>query len=201
MSIIRVLSALFLSACLAVVVNAETDSQGKKSTLLLDLDASHISFTSVKAGQLAESHYFKDFYGVVSPEGKAQIYISAASIFSLYPRRDQRIREHLFEVDLFPKIQITADVPSILEKDMPLIEKFDITVNMHGVTEELELHAYIQKTESGVVTVATVEPIIVPAYKFNYLEGIKRLSAAVNNIEIAPVAPVTFALTFKPVAR
>ena len=87
---------------------------------VLDNEGSHLSFVTVKAGDLAEAHRFRTLTGKVSINGTAEISIDLASVDTLIPIRDERMREHLFQTVRFPQAIVAlkfdpVEVESIAE--------------------------------------------------------------------------------------
>jgi polyisoprenoid-binding protein YceI len=76
----------------------------------LDNDTSQVSFVSVKAGDAGEVHRFTEISGGLSADGKASVIIQLASVDTLIPVRDVRMREILFQTDLFPTASLSADI-------------------------------------------------------------------------------------------
>jgi len=68
----------------------------------LDNDSSQVSFVSVKAGDAGEVHRFTEISGGLSADGNASVTIQLASVDTLIPLRDERLREMLFQTDMFP---------------------------------------------------------------------------------------------------
>ena len=73
----------------------------------LDNSGSTLSFVTIKATNVAEVHTFGQLTGSVGTDGHARVVIQLASVDTLIPIRDERMREILFKTDLFPTA--TAD--------------------------------------------------------------------------------------------
>ena len=76
----------------------------------LDNDSSQVSFVSVKAGDAGEVHRFTEISGELSSGGNASVTIQLASVDTLIPLRDERMRELLFQTNLFPTASLNTDI-------------------------------------------------------------------------------------------
>ena len=63
----------------------------------LDNAGSRLSFVSIKATNVAEVHTFDALSGSVGGDGHARVVIQLASVNTLIPIRDERMREMLFQ--------------------------------------------------------------------------------------------------------
>ncbi len=67
----------------------------------LDNTDSRLSFVTVKAQNVAEVHSFTQLSGEVDSTGIATVTIQLASVDTLIEIRDERMREVLFQTDIF----------------------------------------------------------------------------------------------------
>ena len=74
----------------------------------LNNDQSSLQFASVKNTQFAEVHSFKTLSGGLTKDGNVAINIDLASVDTLIPIRDQRMKEMLFNVVSFPQARVSA---------------------------------------------------------------------------------------------
>ena len=65
-------------------------------------DDSHLNFVSFKAVDFAEIHSFKEMSGSIDSNGKANLVINLDSLETLIPIRNERMRNLLFETQIFP---------------------------------------------------------------------------------------------------
>ena len=85
-------------------------SQPLQADWWLDESNSHLGFASVKNERVAENHHFTGISGGISDAGRASVIINLASVETLIPIRNERMRDMLFEVGSFPPAVVTAQV-------------------------------------------------------------------------------------------
>jgi len=113
--------------------------------------------------------------------------------------RNQRIKEHLFETNVYPFAEIHANTSLMLfpKKEGEVMKgQLPITIKMHGIT--LKKTASIAITlSSGEYQVATMADINIEAAELNLSAGIDILQALAKLPYISHNVPVNFNLTFK----
>ncbi len=177
------------------------------SAWILNEDNSTINFVTVKQTDTSESHVFRDFSGTISADKQAEIIIRPASIDTIVPersieyiqsRRNDRMRELLFETSLYPEIKIIADISKL--EDMTAGDtrhsSFSAILSMHGVDQAIALNTIITQVNDSKMTVVSSLPIIVTTDDFNMNKGLNKLKALVGGIAIGKSVPVNFFLTF-----
>ena len=164
----------------------------------LDQSNSSINFVTIKKGNIAESHTFKEFSGSLNSEA-ASIEISASSVDTKVDIRNERMREFLFETGAFPTISINADVTSVIpsiETGQSRLISLPASLELHGVKNEISLALRVSKLSEEVYVVSSAEPVLIRAKDYAMLEGVLKLSSLVNNLPIAETVPVSFSLQF-----
>ena len=78
----------------------------------LDPQHSFLSFTTTKDASISDHHGFAQLTGAVDEGGKAWLRIGLASVESNIDKRNERIREHLFEVAQYPEAVASLSLPS-----------------------------------------------------------------------------------------
>ena len=96
----------------------------------LDNDASQISFVSVKAGDAGEAHRFTQISGSVANSGNASVTIQLASVDTMIPIRDERMRDILFETGVFPTATLNTKVDMATLDAMKPGESKDMTASI-----------------------------------------------------------------------
>ena len=76
----------------------------------LQPSSSHIHFLSVKATHIGEVHSFTKLSGSIQDNGQATLNIDLASVDTLIPIRDQRMRDLLFVVEDHPMAIIKTKI-------------------------------------------------------------------------------------------
>jgi polyisoprenoid-binding protein YceI len=167
----------------------------------LDNETSQVSFVSVKAGDIAEAHHFTQLSGDLSADGAARVTIQLASVNTLIPIRDERMREMLFRTDLFPTASLQAKI------DMALIEGIDagdsiamvteIMLDLNGKQIPLTADVSVGRLGDSTLLVASRKPVILNAASVDLVDGIEALREIAGLPSISKAVPVSFVLTFE----
>ncbi|WIO74259.1 YceI family protein [Porticoccaceae bacterium LTM1] len=166
----------------------------------LNNDQSNLTFVSTKAGNIAEVHHFKQLGGGISGN-QANVTIDLASIDSLIPIRDDRMKAMLFNVEKFAEASISASV------DMSAFEamangdsnqmSLDAALNLHGETSAMAIQAVATKLSDTRLMVTSWQPVIVNAATFKLAEGVEKLREVAGLPAISQSVPVSFVLVFE----
>jgi len=167
----------------------------------LDNDASQVSFVSVKAGDAGEVHRFNEISGELSGDGNASVTIQLASVDTLIPLRDDRMRELLFETNVFPTATLSADIDMDALNDIEPGANVDMTVtlklDLRDQKLELPAEMIVARLGDHRLMVSSRKPVIVNAASVDLVEGIEALRAVANLPSISKAVPVSFVLTFE----
>src|SRR5690606_29673834 len=132
------------------------------------------SFVTTKAGNVAEVHHFRELSGTVTENGEATVAIELASIDSLIPIRDERMKEMLFESDRFPQAKITARVDgaelATLKPGDSKRMTLEAGLSLHGENKAITLEVVAVKRQDGGLLVSSWQPLIVNAGDFKLIE-------------------------------
>ncbi len=166
----------------------------------LDNDASQVSFVSVKAGDAGEVHRFTEISGGLSAEGSALVTIQLASVDTLIPVRDERMRELLFQTNLFPTATLSTDIDmdalAALEPGDSMNMTANLTLELHGQQISLVTEMIVARLGYHRLMVSSRKPVIVNAASVDLVKGIESLRAIANLPSISKAVPVSFVLTF-----
>jgi len=166
----------------------------------LDNAQSQISFVSTKAVDVAEVHGFTQLSGAVDDTGAAQITVELASVDTLIPVRDERMRELLFQTQLFPQATISAtlDVAKYtgLKSGDSLVSSEQLVLDLHGVSAGFSADMLVTKVTAQRFMVASMRPVIVSAAAFGLADGVEQLREVAGLPNIGGSVPVSFVLTF-----
>jgi hypothetical protein len=167
----------------------------------LESDQSVLNIISTKKGNIAEIHSFSGLTGSLSDNGSVEVSVPLASIYTGIGIRDQRMREFLFNAEVFPAATFTANV------DMAAIELLktggvtELRVNgeitMNGQTTKTLVNVMVARQLDGSLIVATKQPFIINADDFGYVGGINKLKELAALPSISTAVPVTFSVVFK----
>ena len=167
---------------------------------VLDNEASHLNFVTVKAGDLAEAHRFRTLSGEVSVDGAAEISIDLASVDTLIPIRDERMREHLFQTIRFPEAIVSLQfdseqVASIAEGSGETVQ-LDGELSMMNHRVAVSTDALVVRLTATRVLVVSRTPVVVHAASLRLVDGIEKLRELASLPSISKAVTVNFALTF-----
>jgi hypothetical protein len=164
-------------------------------------DQSNVAFVSVKADAIGEVMHFTSVSGTVSADGQAKVTIPLKSIESNVDVRNQRMRDFLFETMKFPDAVISAKLDMAKLKGVAVGTRtrmpLEATVDMHGLSLDIEPDVYVTHVAENQVLVETATPVIVTADDFEMQPGIDKLKELAALPSITPVVPVTFSLMFE----
>jgi len=188
---VAALSLLFLFSTYA---NAQT--QDYAARWALNTEKSEVNFISIKKGNIAETHVFNDISGHIL-NGKAQFTIKPDSVDSRVPIRNERMREFLFETNVYPTIEINAnvgDLVSSLKPGQSNMMTIPASLSMHGATKEIKLETRLSMINANTIVVSSTQSVLIRAADFDMVDGITKLASLVNNLAIAETVPVNFSL-------
>lgn len=161
----------------------------------IDSQQSSVTFISIKKTNIGELHHFTDISGSIDGS-VATITISPDSVDTKVPIRNERIREFLFQTEIYPTIEIKSNVEKYLITETSDELAIPASLKMLGVSKELILNVRVNKVGSSTLLVTSTKPLIIRSSEFGMDKGIRKLSELVNNLPIAEAVPVTFALVF-----
>ena len=186
------------SETVMVTIQASEPTPGQAYSLNNSLSSIH--FVSTKKVHLLETHTFTDISAQISAEGAASLSINLASVESNIDIRNQRMREHLFEVDTFATAQVTlpVDLAQIASMTVAGSQVLSISPNLdlHGVSATLETDVRITKLSDSRFMVQNLNPIIIQAADFDLTAGIEMLRQLAGLDVISYSVPVNFTLVF-----
>ena len=174
--------------------------QSASADWTLDNNASELSFISIKAGDVGEVHRFSRIDGGVDDSGNATVTIQLASVETLIPIRDERMRDILFETGLFPTATLSTHIdPKLTDELMPGDSQTltaEITLDLHGASVPLTMELAIARLSDSRVLVSSLKPVIVNAGVFDLANGIEELRELAGLPAISKAVPVSFVLMF-----
>lgn len=169
---------------------------------VLDNDASTVSFTSVKAGAVAEVHGFDEVSGSIADGGTATLVIDLDSVNTAIEIRDQRMREMLFDTARFPVATVTLEIARGLVDELEAGGRVSSAVEgeleLHGQKHAVTAQVTVARLADDRLLVASEKPVIVDASWFGLGAGIEQLRSVAGLSGITPAVPVTFLLAFEP---
>lgn len=165
----------------------------------LDSEHSTINFISVKNSVIAETHSFDGLVGYIGKNGNVQLNIDLASVETLVPIRNERLRELLFETASFPNATVAAEVdPAILAEVATggtVSVEVQLRLNLHGVEESLTVPVTVFG-DGGSLSVLSSRPVIINVADFGLAPGVETLRKVASLTTISTAVPVTLNLRF-----
>lgn len=167
--------------------------------LSLEAESSVVSFISIKKEVIAEAHTFNTVSGSIK-DNQAMVTIMANSVDTAIEIRNTRLKRHIFNVDKFAEINISADTSAImpeLSAGQPKLVELPATLSLIGIEKEIMLSALVLKSADGSILVTSTKPILINAADFGLTEGVRKLGELAGGITVAAAVPVSFTLHFK----
>ena len=178
--------------CLAPTAWAEWRLSNERST---------VAFVTVKAGDVAETHRFGKLSGGVADDGAVGVEINLASVDTLIPIRDERMRDILFETARFPtaKINTTIDLPSLTALAAGESRNLDVdgVLALKGVELPLRMEVTAARLSEDAMLVASRKPAVVYAASVGLVAAVEQLREIASLPSISKAVPVNFVLVFE----
>lgn len=166
----------------------------------LDAAASSLSFVSTKANTAAEVHRFKSIEGDVDADGNAILVIDLASVDTAIEIRDERMREHLFDVERYPAATLATRIDMTRVNGLSQGETVTIDAEaqllLRDTETSLTLVVDVLKLRDDRLLVVSRRPVVINAGQVGLLDGIEKLREIAGLTSISPAVPVSFALYF-----
>lgn len=160
---------------------------------------SRVSFVSVKKGDIAEVHHFKQLKGVLNDNGQFELTVPLVSVATGIDVRDERMQNLLFEVPLYPELKLSSQVDSKMLKELAVGESkladIDGKIALHGKQQTKTFSVIVTKVSDNKLMVSSFQPIIVNANEFDLVAGVDKLRDIAGLSSISQAVPVSFVLT------
>lgn len=160
---------------------------------------SQVQFVSIKNNTVGEVSHFETLFGSVTDSGDVEVRVVLDSVETNVGIRNERMKNMLFEVGLYPEAVITAklDTGSMAVLSSGGLTNMSLQIDLHGqsVTKDVQLNVAV--TDQG-VTATTTQPILLTAAEFGLEGGVAALQAVAGLNAISRVIPVTVALQLVP---
>lgn len=193
------LSKVSMGALLTWVIFS---SVGASAQWSLDNEASVLSFVTVKAEHIAEAHTFTSLNGRLGADGQLSVEVQLASVDTLIPIRNERMRDMLFEIDLFPVATLSAEVDleelSLLGVGGWTDQEIPLTLVLHGNTVGIDAAVRITQLDNG-YSASLLTPLILSAGNVGLAAGVEKLRQVAGLPSISRSVPVSFNVTFREV--
>ena len=157
-------------------------------------NGSIIQFISIKNNAVGELSQFESVVGSVTDEGQVDIRVALNAVETNVGIRNERMKELLFEVGLFPEAKITGQLaPSAVSATQSHIIETTLAIDLHGQVVNRTATLQVAPNEQG-LSVVSVEPILLTASEFGLESGVAALQSIAGLAAISRVIPVTVRL-------
>lgn len=167
----------------------------------LNKDESSLNFVSIKASDIAEVHRFNKLTGLIEDDGSVSIEVELASVDTLIPIRDERMRDVLFEINVFPIATITAKIDPALNASLKpgemTVVTSEVLMELHGEAAPTVVELQVARLDQDRVLVTTARPVVVNVGMFNLVDGVEQLREIAGLPSISKAVPITFSLLFE----
>ena len=150
-----------------------------------------VQFISIKNNGVGELSQFESVVGSVTDEGQVDIRVALNGVETNVGIRNERMKELLFEVGLFPEAKITAQLaPSAVSATQSQTVETTLAIDLHGQVVIRTATLQVAPNEQG-LSVVSVEPILLTASEFGLESGVAALQRIAGLNAISRVIPVT----------
>jgi hypothetical protein len=114
--------------------------------------------------------------------------------------RNTRMREQLFKVDVFPKAELTAQLPAEvmqLKNGQSIQVELAANLRLMQSTVPLTLNVQVSKTQNGDYIATSIQPVLISAESVGLKEGVLTLQKLAGLPSIGLTVPVSFNLVLK----
>ena len=183
---------------IAIATGASLFLGGGAAAGELVAEKSDIRFISVKNASFAEVHRFGSLSGSITGDS-VLVTIPLVDVQTRIPIRNERMREMLFNTDLYPKATLTADVDMAKIMALQSGEYADMDVafvlDLHGSSRTLNAAVSVARLGDE-IHVSTLAPLVLNARDFELTAGIEKLREVAGLSNINTAVPVTARLVF-----
>ena len=170
--------------------------------LTLKAEDSTLSFISTKNDSVSELMQFENVSGTLDAEtGALRVTVTLDSIASGIDIRNERMREHLFEVDKYASASYTASVDMAAVNALKVGEQLDMAVSgsldLHGVEAPLNVEIKVSKRADGSLWAVSTVPGFVDIRGHKMLAGVDKLRSLAGLNSISLSIPVMFSVVFE----
>ena len=164
-------------------------------------DDSHLNFVSFKAIDFAEIHSFKEISGSIDKNGKANLGINLESLETLIPIRNERMRNLLFETQIFPtaNFYLQVDLDKYLNLSIGDFRNNEAKGRLLLKNKDIETNVKFKVTRlaKDIFVVSSTEPLILNIENLGLTEGVESLRVVAGLPSISKSVPVSFFIKFR----
>ena len=165
---------------------------------------SHLSFVTIKAGNVGEVHTFGEIGGGVDDAGSVTVEVQLASVDTLIPIRDERMREILFEVADFPVATLSTrvDLDAVQAQALGTVSQtvLEASLALKESTLPLTLNVAIARLTEGRIMVTSTRPVVINAAGVGLAAGVEQLREIAGLPSISNAVSASFVVVFEQAA-
>jgi polyisoprenoid-binding protein YceI len=165
----------------------------------VDSKSSDFHFVTTKAGAsgtttITEVQHFKDIDGSVADDGKITFNVQTASVETLVPLRNDRLREILFKSAGFPVATFSGVVSLADIKKLKAGDMMDVdvpgTLELVGISKAITAKLRVVRLSGNRLLAATRESLVINANDYGLQSGVEALRTVMGLNVLSPGAPV-----------
>jgi polyisoprenoid-binding protein YceI len=196
----QILRRVAIASCLIAGLFAQT---AWGADWKVDNQASDFHFVTTKAGAagasaITEVHRFKEIGGSVAGNGKINFNVHTASVDTLIPLRNDRLRDILFKSIDFPEASFSGQVAMSDIQKLKAGDMLDIdvpgTLALVGSSKAINAKLRVVRLSGDRILVGTRESLIVNANDYGLQTGVEALRSLMGLNVLSPSAPVDFSV-------
>jgi hypothetical protein len=146
-------------------------------------------------------HRFTEISGALAADGTASVTIQLASVDTLIPLRDDRMRKLLFQTNVFPTASLSVNIDMEVLNAIEPGDSMDISANLmldlRDQQISLPAEMIVARLGDRKLMVSSRKPVIVNAASVDLVDGIEALREIAGLPSISKAVPVSFVLTFE----
>jgi polyisoprenoid-binding protein YceI len=165
----------------------------------LNASDSVLNIVASKKVHTSEVFVIKRLSGELSDSGALSISLDLSSINTGIGIRDERMQEHLFEVEKYPSAIITtqleASVIDQLKKGGFMQTSLTASLDLHGLKKDITMDLNVMSVANKLL-VSARKPLLINSEMFGLSGGLAKLGELAGGISISQTAAVNFSLVF-----
>lgn len=189
-----------VAACVLLMMSSNAVGTAAAKEWVLDAEASRLTFASIKAEHIGESHRFTALRGKVGDDGRAVVEIRLDSVDTGIEIRDERMRELLFDTRNHPlaTIRVQADPRGYksLKTGESVVRDAEAQIDLTGVTSAVTASLVVTRIGKERVLVEPQNLVVLDAGAFELEDGVKKLAEIAGLDSISFAVPVGFSFYF-----
>ena len=174
---------------------------GAHASWVIQPDSSYVHFMSIKATHIGEVHSFSKLSGSVKDNGQATLQIDLASVDTLIPIRDERMRELLFEVEQHPTAVVDSTISIDAFQDMLIgtetQTQLDANLKFKTTNNQISAEVIVSRPKESTFIIQSTSPVLLSASNLQVTKGLEKLREIAGLPSISFAIPVSFRLTFE----